>query len=89
MSWKALGDPVQARAWLESARDYAQEHAVNQVLFESEALLVNLDNDEAASTAGVTAAKTASTDPGLPAAEMEAIRGGVGAMRRALAPTFA
>ena len=53
---------------------------------ESEALLAGLGNDEAASTAGVTAAETASTE--LPAAEMEEIRGGVGAMRRALAPTF-
>ena len=84
MSWKALGDPVQARVWLERARDYAQEHAVNQVLFEAEALLAGLDNDKAASTAGVTAAEAASTEPGLPAAEMEEIRGGVGAMRRAL-----
>ena len=88
MSWKALGDLVQARAWLERARDYVQEHEVNQVLFEVEALLAGLDNDEAASTAGVTAAEAASTEPGLPAAEMEEIRGGVGAMRRALAPTF-
>ena len=89
MSWKALGNPVQARAWLESARDYAQEHAVNQVHFESEALLSDLGNDETASAADVTAAEAASTEPGIPAAEMEEIRGGVGAMRRALAPTFA
>ena len=89
MSWKALGDPVQARAWLERARDYAQEHAVNQVLFEAEGLLAGLDDDEAASTAGVTATEAASTEPGIPVAEMEEIRGGVGAMRRALAPTFA
>ena len=87
MSWKALGDPVQARAWLDSAREYAQEHAVNQVLFEAEALLASLDNVEATSAAGVTATEAASTD--LPAAEMEEIRGGVGAMRKTLAPTFA
>ena len=89
MSWKALGDLAQARAWSERARDYAQEHAVNQVLFEAEALLAGLDTDEAASTAGVTTAEAASTEPGLPAAEMEEIRSGVGAMRRALAPSFA
>ena len=87
MSWKALGDWVQARTWVENAREYAQEHGVNQVLFEAEALLAGLENDEeTTSTAGVSAAEVASSEP--PDVEMEEIRGGVGAMRRALAPTF-
>ena len=89
MSWKALGDTERARGWLERARDYAQENRVNQVYFEVEALLWDLEKPEAAATADGTAAEAASVEPGLPATELAEILGGVGAMRRALAPTFA
>ena len=89
MSWKALGETERALGWLERARDYAQEHRVNQVFFEVEALLAQLDKNEAAPAGDVTLAAAAFVAPGVPAAEMAEIRGGVGAMRRALAPTFA
>ena len=87
MSWRVLGETMQARLWLERARDYAQEHRVNQVFFEVEALLAHLNEPEAAPVAHDGAAEAAS-ESDLPVTEMSEIRGGVGALRRSLAPAF-
>ena len=89
MSWKALGELARARAGFEQARDYAQEHGINQVFFEAETLLAGLDDDGAAAVSATPATAAAPSESGLPAAEMAEIRGGVGAMRKALVPTFA
>ena len=89
MSWNAIGETERARGWLERARDYAQEHRVNQVYFEVEALLESLGKQVAAPTADFTAVEAATVEPGLPATELSEIRDGVGAMRRALAPASA
>ena len=89
MSWKALGELARARAGFEQARDYAQEHGINQVFFEAETLMAGLDDDGAAAVSATPATAAAPSESGLPAAEMAEIRGGVGAMRKALVPTFA
>ena len=96
MSWEALGEAERARAWFVRARDYAQEHGVNQVYFEAEEAVARLDRNEeaipspvASACAGGTVSGTASFEPGLSSTELEEIRGGVGAMRRELAPAFA
>jgi tetratricopeptide (TPR) repeat protein len=95
MSWEALGNEDRARAWFVRARDYAQEHGVNQVYFEVEAAILRLDQNEGAisdrdarASAHVSSAETAPAEPGLSATELDEIRDGMGAMRRELAPAF-
>ena len=87
MSWRALGETTQARLWLERARDYAQQHRINQVFFEVEALLARLNEPEAAPAAPESAAEAAS-ESDLPVTGISEIRDEVGALRRALAPAF-
>ena len=88
LSWRALGEVELARSWFVRARDYAQEHGLNQVYFECEDALESLESREAApATAFVNAAtETAPDDSGVSPAELAEIRGGVGALRRALVP---
>jgi hypothetical protein len=87
LSWRALGDLTAARAWLERARDYAQEHGVNQVFFDCETSLAELESTGATPAhASFDAAEAAPGDPGPAPAELAAIRIGVGALRRELAP---
>ena len=86
-----------ARAWYVRARDYAQEHGVNQVYFEVEAALARLegtlDSTEATHAsvprdhAQEAVAEVAPEDAAW-TADLDEIRGGVGAMRRALVPAF-
>jgi hypothetical protein len=78
------------------ARDYAQEHGVNQVYFEADEAVGRLDRNERAVPTSVssasahdTLAETTLTEPSLWETELDEIRGGVGAMRRELAPAFA
>ena len=84
MSWRALGDR-------ERARDYAQEHGINQVFFECEAALAALESGEAApvTVSHDTAAGAAPVEPGLLVTELGEIRDGMSALRRGLAPAFA
>lgn len=96
MSWEALGERERARAWFVRARDYAQEHAVNQVYFEADAAIARLDGaEDNASTpvspemANDTGIEAFADDPCPTATEMAEIRGEMGAMRRKLAPAFA
>jgi tetratricopeptide (TPR) repeat protein len=87
LSWQALGDRAAARTWLERARDYAQEHAVNQVFFDSETSLAELESTGATPAhASRDAAEAAPGDPGPAPAELAEIRIGVGVLRRELAP---
>jgi tetratricopeptide (TPR) repeat protein len=96
-SWEALGERQRARAWYARARDYAQEHAVNQVYFEVETALGRLEGKPASH--GATPAPVpreqareavveAAPEETVWAADLDEIRGGVGAMRRALVPAF-
>jgi tetratricopeptide (TPR) repeat protein len=94
--WEALGEGARARAWYVRARDYAQEHSVNQVYIESETAIARLDENRGAvpdpgprAHAHDPVAETAPEEPGLSPTELDEIRGGVGAMRRELAPAFA
>jgi tetratricopeptide (TPR) repeat protein len=96
MSWEALDEHERARAWFVRARDYAQEHSVNQVLFQAEAAIDRLDQKDGAapnpgsrSPAHEAMAEAAPSGPELSPTELAEIRGGVGAMRRELAPAFA
>lgn len=96
MSWEALGEQERARAWFVRARDYAQEHAVNQVYFEADAAIARLDRAEDEAPAPVSLETTSGTeteafadDPCPTATEMAEIRDEMGAMRRKLAPAFA
>jgi tetratricopeptide (TPR) repeat protein len=49
MSWQVLGEVERARAWYIRARDYAQEHAINQLYFQMDAAIAELENAKAAS----------------------------------------
>jgi hypothetical protein len=100
MAWEALSEHERAHAWYVRARDYAQEHGVNQVYFEVEAALTRLDESKdeiggavpdpgSRADAHDLVAETAPEEPGLSSTELAEIRGGVGAMRRELAPAFA
>jgi tetratricopeptide (TPR) repeat protein len=96
MSWEALGERERARAWFVRARDYAQEHSVNQVFFQAETAIARLDQKEgptpnpvSRAPAHETQAEVGPAEPGLSPTELAEIRGGVGAMRRELAPAFA
>jgi tetratricopeptide (TPR) repeat protein len=96
MSWGALGETERARAWFVRARDYAQEHGINQVYFEVESAIAEMDQNERAApdrasrvSTRQTQAEAAPTEPGLSQTELDEIRGGIGAMRRELAPAFA
>jgi tetratricopeptide (TPR) repeat protein len=99
-SWEALGEDARARAWYVRARDYAQEHGVNQVYIEVETAIARLDeaghhdnatvpNPGSRAPAHEPVVETVTGEPGLAATELAEIRGGVGAMRRELAPAFA
>jgi tetratricopeptide (TPR) repeat protein len=95
MSWRELGETARARAWFTRARDYAQEHGVNQVYFEAEAAILELENTRAAppptsrASAYDVVSEAAPDESGLSQTELAEIRGGMGAMRRELAPGFA
>jgi tetratricopeptide (TPR) repeat protein len=87
LSWRALGETAAAITWLERARDCAREHGINRVFFECEAALAGLESARAApAAASCDAPAEAALDDALPASELEAILGGVGALRRELAP---
>ena len=88
MSWAALGERARARAWFVRALDYSQEYEVNQVFFEVEAAIAQLDlelRDNRAAPTGRTVFDPTPEEPQW-AAELVEVRGGVGAMRRSLAP---
>jgi tetratricopeptide (TPR) repeat protein len=86
LSWKALGDREAARAWLTRARDYAQEHGVNQIYFECDQAISELENAGATPVSAPFGATEATpSDPVLAAADLAEIRVGVGALRRELA----
>ena len=95
MSWQALDELDRARAWFVRARDYAQEHGVNQVYFEAETAIEKLENTKATSMPAARVSpldrvlEAAPEEIGLSEADLAEIRGGVGAMRRELAPAFA
>ena len=87
LSWLALGETGPARTWLERARDYAQEHGVNQVYFECESALAGLDSTGATPAVASVGAEAAEVAPGDPLpADLAEIRGEIGALRRELAP---
>ena len=87
LSWKALGDREAARVWLTRGRDYAQEHGVNQVYFECDQAISELENARATPvSAPFDATEVASADPMFASADLAEIRDGVGALRRELAP---
>jgi tetratricopeptide (TPR) repeat protein len=87
LSWRALGDREAARVWLTRARDYAQEHGVNQVYFECDQAISELENaGPTPVSAPFDATEAAPLDPVLAPADLAEIRVGVGALRRELAP---
>ena len=86
LSWLALGETGPARTWLERARDYAQEHGVNQVL------RVRVRARRAGQHGGHPGRRFRRSGGcrggpgGSPPRGLAEIRGEIGALRRELAP---